>query len=70
MPVKIILQQTRRKNGLSQEKLALASGVSVSYIQKIEQNSISRLSLEILGKLCKTLKCGVSDILLYEDIEE
>ncbi len=65
MSVIITLKDIRKKHELSQEKLAIASGVSVSYIQKIEQNVIRRVSLDILDKLCKVLDCQVSDLLIH-----
>lgn len=65
MSVIITLKDIRKKREFSQEKLAIASGVSVSYIQKIEQNVIRRVSLDILDKLCKVLDCQVSDLLIY-----
>ncbi|MBD2207832.1 helix-turn-helix transcriptional regulator [Calothrix sp. FACHB-1219] len=70
MAVKITLKDIRNRRSLSQEKLAVLSGVSVSYIQKIEQNTIKRLSLEVLDKLCKVLGCQVSDLLEYTEDEE
>lgn len=70
MSVKITLKSIRNKRSLSQEKLAVLSGVSVSYIQKIEQNSIKRLSLEVLDKLCRVLSCQVADLLEYSEDEE
>ncbi|RUT08487.1 hypothetical protein DSM106972_016550 [Dulcicalothrix desertica PCC 7102] len=65
MSVIITLKDIRKKRELSQEKLAIASGVSVSYIQKIEQNVIRRVSLDILDKLCEVLDCQVSDLLIH-----
>lgn len=65
MSVIITLKDIRKKREFSQEKLAIASGVSVSYIQKIEQNVIRRVSLDILDKLCEVLDCQVSDLLIH-----
>jgi putative transcriptional regulator len=65
MTVIITLKKIRTERQISQEKLAVKSGVSVSYIQKIEQNSIKRVSLEVLDKLCNTLSCDVCDILTH-----
>ncbi|BAZ16784.1 transcriptional regulator [Calothrix sp. NIES-4071] len=65
MAVIITLKDIRKKRELSQEKLAIASGVFVSYIQKIDQNAIRRVSLDVLDKLCKVLDCDVSDLLVY-----
>ncbi|HAG83542.1 MAG TPA: transcriptional regulator [Cyanobacteria bacterium UBA12227] len=67
MVVKIILKQTRQKQKMSREQLAVKSGISISYIQKLEQNVAQRVSLDIYDKLCKALACDISDILAYND---
>jgi putative transcriptional regulator len=67
MVVKIILKQTRQKQKMSREQLAVKSGISISYIQKLEQNVAQRVSLDVYDKLCKALACDISDILAYND---
>ncbi|MBA3920164.1 MAG: helix-turn-helix transcriptional regulator [Nostocaceae cyanobacterium] len=69
MTVKIILKETRQKKEISREQLAVKSGISISYIQKLEQNVAQRVSLEIYDKLCKALNCYISDILIYTEDE-
>jgi DNA-binding Xre family transcriptional regulator len=65
MAVIITLKKIRTERQISQEKLAVQSGISVSYIQKIEQNAIKRVSLDVLDKLCNTLSCDISEILTH-----
>lgn len=67
MTVKIILKETRQKKEISREQLAVKSGISISYIQKLEQNVAQRVSLDIYDKLCKALNCDISDILVYTE---
>mgnify|MGYP001801962159 FL=1 len=53
MAVKIILKETRQGLQMSREELAVKSGVSISYIQKLELNAAKRISLDIYDKLYK-----------------
>ena len=67
MTVKIILKQTRQGLKMSREELAVKSGISISYIQKLEQNAAQRVSLDIYDKLCKALECDISGILRFSE---
>lgn len=67
MTVKIILKQTRQGLKMSREELAVKSGISISYIQKLEQNAAQRVSLDIYDKLCKALGCEISGILHFSE---
>lgn len=69
MAVKIILKETRQGLQMSREELAVKSGVSISYIQKLEQNAAQRISLDIYDKLCKALGCDISGILRFSKDE-
>ena len=69
MTVKIILKETRQNLKISREQLAVKSGISISYIQKLEQNVAQRVSLEIYDKLCEALECDITGILRYRKIE-
>ena len=69
MTVKIILKETRQSLEMSREQLAVKSGISISYIQKLEQNVAQRVSLEIYDKLCKALGCDITGILRYSKDE-
>lgn len=69
MTVKIILKETRQNLKMSREQLAVKSGISISYIQKLEQNVAQRVSLEIYDKLCEALGCDITGILRYSKNE-
>lgn len=59
------LQTIRKEKGLSQGKLAAASGVSVSMIQFYEQGArdINMAAGITLKKLADTLGCKMEDLL-------
>lgn len=59
------LGELRKVKGLTQEQLARKADISTSYVQKFEQNSLSRYSVEYLNKLCKALECNIGDLLEY-----
>lgn len=66
------LQEQRLKAGFSQGKLAEASGVPKSIIQKYEigYRDINGASLETLCKLATTIGCRISDIITDENIKK
>lgn len=70
MTIRIVLKRTRQEQGLSREELAYKSGVSISYLIRLEQDRVTRPSLEILDALCKVLGCGINGILEFEDDDE
>jgi len=65
MTVKFTLKEARKSKDWSQERLARESGVSVSYVQKIEQNQVRRIALDTVDKLCHALECDISDLLVF-----
>lgn len=56
-----IIQQIRKSNGYTQEKLAEAIEVSVRYISDIEQDR-AKPSYEILIKICNLFKISLDQI--------
>ncbi len=61
------LKRIRKAAGLSQNELAVKSGVSIRNIQMYEQrnNDINKSQVDILLKLSKTLGCNIEDLLEY-----
>ncbi len=64
--MKILLNQILDTKGISQNKIAKDTGISVSTLRNLNHNRITRISLDTLEKLCNYLDCGVEDILLVE----
>lgn len=55
------LQEIRKSNGYTQEKLAEKIEVSVRYISDIEQNR-AKPSYEVLIKICNLFNIGINQI--------
>ncbi len=63
-PVRIRLLGQRLAAGLSQEQLAEMVGMAQADISRIETGKTSAISLDVLDRLCKALKCEPGDILV------
>ena len=64
--VKIRLVDQRKAAGLSQEQLAEMVGMAQAGISRIETGKTSAISLDVLDRLCRALKCQPGDILVRE----
>jgi transcriptional regulator with XRE-family HTH domain len=60
------LKQLRSETGLTQEKLAIATGLSQTYISGIEGGTRNP-SIKTLDKLAKALGVSISDITSFND---
>ena len=60
------VQQSRRQAGITQEKLAELTGLSVDGIRKIEGRRATP-SLETLYKIAKALRIQLVDLMRYEE---
>lgn len=58
----IRLRTLRKEKGLSQEELALKSGLNRPYISAIEKGK-RNVSLEVMEKLAGALEVGIGEIL-------
>lgn len=65
MAVVIVLKETRQGKGMSRQELADRAGISISYVEKLEQNKPQRISLDIYDKLCNALGCDINGILRH-----
>lgn len=65
--MKVLLQEVRKSQGLSQNELARLIQMSPQNIQKIEQGDAKSLTFVTLERLCKALNCQPGDLLIYED---
>ncbi|MFA5337368.1 MAG: helix-turn-helix transcriptional regulator [Candidatus Omnitrophota bacterium] len=57
------IKESRRKIGLTQEKLSETSGIDYKYIQRIEGKNPPNIKLETIERLAKTLKTTPSKLL-------
>ncbi len=65
--VKVLLgkrvKQLREKAGLTQERLAAATGIDYKYIQRIEGKNPPALRIDTIEKLAKAFKISCSKLL-------
>ncbi len=64
--MQIMLNQILENKGLSQNQVSKDTGISTSTLRNLNHNRTSRISFDILEKLCIYLNCGVEDILCLE----
>lgn len=64
--VKVTLNELLDKKGISQNQMAKDTGISASTLRNLNHNRTTRISFDILEKICQYLGCGVSDVLSLE----
>lgn len=62
----IMLNQILEDKEISQNQLAKDTGISVETIRNFKNNKTSRISFEILEKICNYLDCSVEDVMCLE----
>ena len=62
-PVEIRLREVRTAAGLTQVQLAELAGLDQGQISRIEADA-TMISLDVLDRLCRALKCQPGDILV------
>lgn len=64
--MKIMLSEILDRKGISQNKMAKDTGISITTLRNLNHNRTIRISFDILEKICIYLDCGVEDILGVE----
>ena len=59
------IKESRRKQGITQEKLAEITGTSYKYIQRIEGKTPPDVRLSTIVKLAKALKVKPAELLEF-----
>ena len=62
-PVEIKLREVRKSAGLTQAQVAKKAGMAQGEISRIE-SSATMISLDVLDRLCRALKCEPGDLLV------
>ena len=65
--MKVNLNQLLDSKGISQNQMAKDTGISASTLRNLNHNRTTRISFDILEKICLYLGCGVSDLLTLEN---
>lgn len=58
------MKKLREKRGLTQEELALMTGVTQEYISEIEHGEVEGLTLHRLDRMAKALKICTAELLI------
>lgn len=64
--MKIMLNQILENKGISQNQMAKDTGISVTTLRNLNHGRTTRISFEVLEKICQYLDCNVEDILCVE----
>lgn len=66
------LQAVRQAAGLTQQKLADQTGISLSAIQKYERGAkdINKAGMDTILSLCDGLGCSIEDLIDFFDVEQ
>lgn len=63
--IRIKLDELLRKEGLSKNKLSHRAEMQRSQINHYCNNSISRLDIDVLARICTVFKCEIGDLLEF-----
>ena len=65
--MKIMLDQLLDDRRISQNQMAKDTGISTSTLRNLNHNRTTRISFDVLEKICGYLNCGVQDLLCIEN---
>ena len=68
--IKIKLAELIEKNGISKNKLSQRAEMQRTQINRYCNNTITRLDVDVLARLCTVLNCEISDLLEFVLPEE
>lgn len=63
--IKIKLNELIEKEGISKNKLSHKAEMQRSQINHYCNNSISRLDIDVLSRICTVLNCEIGDLLEF-----
>lgn len=64
--MRITLNQVLEDKGISQNQLAKDTGISVETIRNFKNNKTSRISFDVLEKVCNYCGCDIEDVMCLE----
>lgn len=63
--VKIHLAELLEKSGLSKNKFCNLAQMQRAQVKNYCNNTVSRVDLELVARICAVLKCDINDLLEY-----
>lgn len=67
MAVRLVLDRTLAKYGITRYELAKQTGIRYQIIDNYFKNKVVRYDSYVLDKICKCLKCNISDLIIFEE---
>ena len=63
--IRIKLDELIQKSGISKNKLSHRAEMQRSQINHYCNNTVTRLDVDVLARLCSALDCGIGELLEY-----
>lgn len=64
--VEIVLKSVLDKKGISRNKLSTMIAANYNLVNRYYNNTVIRIDLDMIARMCYALNCEVSDILKYQ----
>ena len=64
--VEITLKEILEKRGISRNKLSIMLAVRYDLVNRYYKNSVIRVDIDIIARMCYVLNCDITDILKYK----
>lgn len=64
--MKIILNETLKKMGISQYKLSQQTNIAASTLNNLCNGKTTRIEFAVLDKICDALDCDVDSVLTHD----
>lgn len=64
--IKFKLDKLIKEKNLTRNKLSVLSHVRNDTIKKMIDGDMTRIDLDVVCRLCKTLECSIDDLIEYE----
>lgn len=68
--IKIHIVELLKERGLSKSKFCQRAELQPTQLARYCNNSVARLDVDVLARMCKVLNCGIEDLLEYIPPEE
>lgn len=68
--VRLCLAEILDERGMSRNHLSRLTGTRYEVINKWYQNKVEKLDLDVLARICYVLQCQVSQLLVYDGVED